>query len=518
MFNGVGRNIPEEIFGLGALPLFDSKGLVKNTQKSKERQINSDRNKIIDSIETAIRETGLKDGMTISFHHHFRNGDYIVNMVLNAISRMGIKDIVLAPSSLSEIHTPLIQHINNGVIRRIETSGLRGELADAISNGLMGVPVVINSHGGRARAIASGELPIDVAFLGVPSCDPAGNANGYSRDHTAASECGSLGYAKVDAQYAKKVVLITDHLVEYPNTPFAIPESQVDYIVVVDSIGDPKGIMSGATRFTRNPKDLLIAQNVAEVIAASGYLVDGFSLQTGSGGASLAATRFLREKMIERNIKASFALGGITGQIVALHEEGLIKRLLDVQGFDLKADESLKNNRFHQQIDAEYYASPDNPGSAVNQLDVTVLSALEIDLEFNVNVITGSDGVIRGASGGHCDSAAGAACSIIVAPLIRGRIPTILDRVHTVVTPGCSIDVLVTDQGIAVNPRRQDLYHNLKKANLPVMSIEALKAKADKIVGIPEPIKVEDKIVGVVKYRDGSVIDVIHQIKRESFR
>jgi citrate lyase subunit alpha/citrate CoA-transferase len=518
MYNAIGRNIPNEIFGLGSLQSFDSQRVVKNIQKSKDRLINSDRNKILDSLETAIRETGLKDGMTISFHHHFRNGDYIVNMVLKAIARMGIKDLTILPSSLTDIHAPLIQHIKNGVIRRIETSGLRGELAEAISNGLMNIPVVINSHGGRARAIASGELPIDVAFLGVPSCDPAGNANGYSRDNAGTSECGSLGYAKVDAQFAKKVVLITDHLVEYPNTPFGIPESRVDYVVVVDAIGDPKGIMSGATRFTKNPKDLLIAQSAADVIAASGYFEDGFSLQTGSGGASLAATRFLREKMIERNIKASFALGGITGQMVDLHEEGLIKKLLDVQGFDLKAVTSLKNNRFHQQIDAEYYASPDNQGSAVNQLDVTVLSALEIDVDFNVNVITGSDGVIRGASGGHCDSAAGAACSIIVAPLIRGRMPSILDRVHTVVTPGCSIDVLVTDQGIAVNPRRQDLYANLKKANLPVISIEELKAKANQIVGIPEPIQVEDRIVGVVKYRDGSVIDVIHQVKKDPWK
>lgn len=516
MFNGIGHKIPEEIFGIGTLRLFESNGIVKNTQRSKDRQRNPERNKILDSLETAIRETGLKDGMTISFHHHFRNGDYVVNMVMDTIARMGIKDLVLAPSSLTNIHAPLIHHIKNGVIRRIETSGIRGELAEAISSGLMDVPIIINSHGGRARAIAKGELPIDVAFLGVPSCDPAGNANGYFKDNTVGSECGSLGYAKVDAQYAKNVVLITDNLVDYPNTPFAIPESQVDYIVVVDSIGDPKGIMSGATRYTKNPKDLLIAQNAADVIAASGYFEDGFSLQTGSGGASLAATRFLREKMIERNIKASFALGGITGQMVALHEEGLIKRLLDVQGFDLKADESLKNNPYHQQIDAEYYASPDNPGSAVNQLDITVLSALEIDLDFNVNVITGSDGVIRGASGGHCDSAAGAACAIIVAPLIRGRMPTILDRVHTVVTPGCSIDILVTDQGIAVNPRRQDLYDNLRKANLPLMSIDELKTKANKIVGMPEPIKVKDKIIGVVKYRDGSVIDVIHQVKKES--
>jgi citrate lyase subunit alpha/citrate CoA-transferase len=518
MKNGIGREIPAEINGIRMLRAYQKNffnGHPKNLQRSKERQRNPDNNKIIPSIEAAVKETGLKDGMTISFHHHFRNGDYVVNMVLDTIARMGIKDLVLAPSSLSDIHAPLINHIKNGVIRRIETSGLRGDLAQTISNGIMDIPVVINSHGGRARAIVSGELPIDVAFLGVPSCDAYGNANGYSRENNAASACGSLGYAKVDAQHAKKVVLITDNLVEYPNVPFGIPESQVDYIVVVDAIGDPKGIVSGATRYTTNPKDLLIAKYVADVIEASGYFEDGFSMQTGSGGAALATTRFLREKMIAREIKASFALGGITGQIVELHEEGLIRRLLDVQSFDLKAVESLKNNRFHHQIDAGYYANPDNEGCAAHQLDVVVLSALEIDLDFNVNVITGSDGVIRGASGGHCDTAAGASVAIIVAPLIRGRMPSILDHVNTVITPGHTVDILVTDQGIAVNPLRKDLYHNLQSAKLPVVSIEELKAKADRIVGKPEPIKVEDKIVGVVKYRDGSVIDLIYQIKKE---
>jgi len=518
MLNGVKREIPSQFNGLGTLRPYEAKitnGQAKNTEKLKDRQMNRSRNKIIDSLEDAIRATGLKDGMTISFHHHFRNGDYIINMVMNTIARMGIKDLTLAPSSLMDVHAPLIEHIKNGVIRRIETSGLRGELANEISNGLMDIPVVINSHGGRARAIESGELQIDVAFLGVPSCDPYGNANGYSRVGTSASACGSLGYAKVDAAYAKQVVLITDNLVPYPNVPFAIPESQVDYIVVVDCIGDPKGIVSGATRYTKNPKELLIAKYAADVIEHSGYFYDGYSLQTGSGGAALATTRFLRDKMIANNIKASFALGGITQQIVEMHEEGLINRILDVQSFDLKAVESLKNNRFHHQIDAAYYASPDNEGCAAHQLDVVVLSALEIDLDFNVNVITGSDGVIRGASGGHCDTAAGASVAIIVAPLIRGRMPTILDKVNTVITPGHTVDVLVTDQGIAVNPSRQDLLDNLRGSGLPIMSIEELKEKADRIVGKPEPINWEDKIVGVVKYRDGSVIDVIRQVKKE---
>jgi citrate lyase subunit alpha/citrate CoA-transferase len=515
MKNGIGRDIPESIYGIQSLRPYQKNiinGFAKNTQHSKERQRNPERNKVIASIETAIRKTGLTDGMTVSFHHHFRNGDYIVNMVMDVIAKMGIKDLTLAPSSLTDIHAPLVGHIKNGVVRRIETSGLRGELATAISGGLMDIPVVINSHGGRARAIAGNELPIDVAFLGVPSCDPYGNANGYSRENNAASACGSLGYAKVDALHAKNVVLITDNLVDYPNVPFGIPESQVDYIVVVDAIGDPKGIMSGATRDTTNPKELLIARHAADVIEASGYFLDGFSLQTGSGGASLATTKFLREKMIAQNIQASFALGGITGQIVALHEEGLIRRLLDVQSFDLRAVESLKNNRFHHQIDAEYYASPDNEGCAAHQLDVVVLSALEIDLDFNVNVITGSDGVIRGASGGHSDTAAGASVTIVVAPLIRGRMPTVLEQVNTVVTPGQTVDVLVTDQGIAVNPLRRDLSDNLKAAKLPVICIEELKAKADRVVGKPDPIRFGDKIVGVVKYRDGSVIDVIRQV------
>jgi len=519
MQNGVKREIPAEVAGIGPLKPYSNQlvgGQAKNTERLKDRQLNPAKNKIIGSLEEVIRATGLRDGMTISFHHHFRNGDFVINMVMDVIASMGIKDLVLAPSSLIDIHAPLVQHIKNGVVRRIETSGLRGELANEISNGLMDIPVTINSHGGRARAIASGELPIDVAFLGVPSCDPYGNANGYSRGKIAASACGSLGYAKVDAMYAKNVVLITDNLVPYPNVPFAIPESQVDYIVVVDCIGDPKGIVSGATRYTTNPKELLIAKRAADVIEASGYFYDGYSLQTGSGGSALATTRYLREKMIAADIKASFALGGITQQIVEMHEEGLIHRVLDVQSFDLCAVESLKDNRFHHQIDAEYYASPDNEGCAAHQLDVVILSALEIDVDFNVNVITGSDGVIRGASGGHCDTAAGASVTIITAPLIRGRIPTILSKVNTVVTPGNTVDILVTDQGTAVNPLRTDLLANLKAANIPVCTIEELKAKADKIVGEPAPIQWEDKIVGVVKYRDGSVIDVIRQVKKSS--
>jgi citrate lyase subunit alpha/citrate CoA-transferase len=322
-----------------------------------------------------------------------------------------------------------------------------------------------------------------------------------------------MGYAKCDAQYAKKTVIITNNIVHFPNVPFGIPESDVDYIVKVDEIGDPAGIMTGATRFTTNPKELVMAEAAADVIEASGRLTDGFSFQTGTGGASLAVSRFLREKMLVRGITASFALGGITGSIVDLHEEGLIKKLLDVQGFDLKAADSLKTNRFHHQISAEYYASPRGAGAAVNQLDVVVLSALEADVNFNVNVLTGSDGVIRGAIGGHQDTAYGASVSIVVCPLTRGRLPCIVDRVGTIVTPGKTVDVIVTEHGIAVNPEREDLKERFTAARLPVLPITELRAMVESLVGKPDPVEYTDRVVGLVTYRDGSIIDLIHQVK-----
>lgn len=495
-----------EIKGIGKVKPYC--GIGGKNVKNEFMKFPKEKNKILKNIETAVEEIGLKDGMTVSFHHHFRNGDYIVNMVIDVIAKLGIKDIKVAASSLTSAHDPMIEHIRNGVITKIETSGLRGELAKQISRGLLDIPIVIRSHGGRARAIENGELVIDVAFLGVSACDCQGNSNGcYGK-----SVCGSLGYAKVDANYAKKVIIITDNIVEYPNLPVSIPQTKVDYIVKVDEVGDPKGIISGATRLTKDPRELLIAKNTANFIKASGYLKNGFSMQTGSGGASLAVTQFLKDIMVKENIKASFALGGITEQLVELHEDGLVSCLFDTQSFDLRSAESIGKNSRHYEIDASFYASPGNKGCVVDRLDFVILSALEIDLNFNVNVITGSDGIIMGASGGHSDTAYGSKMSIVVAPLIRGRIPTVIEKVNTIVTPGETVDVIVTDRGIAVNPLRQDLMDKVSSLKFPILSIDALMEKAEKITGKPKPIEYKDKIVGVVEYRDGTIIDLIRQV------
>ena len=512
MRNILGVEFPEQIEGIGELKAFDGKRHGGTAFEDGLKAPKGRNNKVLESMEKAIELSGLRDGMTISFHHHFRNGDYIVNMVLDILAKMGFKDLVVAASSLTDCHTPMIEHIKSGVVKRIETSGLRGELANAVSDGLMDFPVVFRSHGGRAYDIASGSLKIDVAFLGAPSCDHAGNANGFNREGDNSYDCGSLGYAMVDAHYANRTIILTNNIVSYPNTPCAIPEIDVDYIVKVDEIGNPKGISSGATRFTTNPRELKIAQMAVDIMESSGYFKDGFSFQTGTGGAALAATRFLRDKMVKNHIKADFALGGITGAMVKLHEEGLIKKLLDVQDFDLEAARSIKENPFHCEISGHHYAGPGLEGAAVEQLDIVVLSALEIDKNYNVNVLTGSDGIIRGAIGGHPDTASRAKLTIVVAPLIRGRIPTILDRVNTIVTPGSTVDVFVTEYGVAVNPLRQDLIEKLASANIKLNTIEELQRTAEQIVGKPKAVVYGEKIVGLVYYRDSSVIDVIKQI------
>lgn len=486
--------------------LFD--GFAKKTPYLADPKAKLDR-KVVDSIEEAVRRTGLKDGMTISFHHGFREGDKTINMVVGILAKMGFKDLTLAPSSLLNVNSALIEHIKSGVIRRIYSSGMRGKLAEAISHGLMDNPINIHSHGGRVALIQSGEIAIDVAFLGVSVCDAFGNANGISGK----SRCGSLGYAMVDAQFARKVVMLTEEIGPYPNTPASIRQDQVDWIVKVDQVGDPSKISVGAARATTNPRELLIARLSADVMEHGGYFEDGFSMQTGTGGSATATTRFLEHRMRRKGIKCAWALGGQTGGMVDLHKKGLIDTLLDTQSFDADAAESLRTSPKHIEISTNFYANPFSKGTAIDRLDMVILSALEIDLDFNVNVLTGSDGVMRGASGGHSDTAAGANLSIVVAPLIRSRIPTVVKRVTTLVTPGETIGVLVTDHGIAVNPRRPEVAERLKAAGLPVFTIEELYKRAISLTGEPQPIEFLDKVVGIVRYRDGSVIDVVRQVK-----
>lgn len=459
------------------------------------------------SLQAALEACDLFDGMTISFHHHLRAGDGIVMMTVALLARMGIKDIRLAASSLTSAHEGLVPYLRDGTITRIWTSGVRTALGEAISAGELATPAVIHSHGGRARAITTGELTIDLAIIAASSADTLGNCTGI----TGPSAFGSLGYAQVDAQYARHTVVVTDHIVPYPCLPISIAQTQIDHVVKVDAIGDVRKIASGATRITTAPMDLRLARLVADVIHASQQMVPGFNFQLGSGGASLAVAKFLRPYLHQTQCKGGFLLGGIVAEAVKLKQEGFFDTIIDVQSFDSTVAQSMLNDPRHVEVSADTYANPFNGGCMTNQVDICVLSALEIDTDFNVNVITGSQGVIMAASGGHSDTAYGATLTIVVCPSFRGRVPTLLERVTTCVTPGENIDVLVTERGICVNPRRPELAQQLRAAKLPVLDIHTLKAKVDALLGVPAAQAFEERIVGVVQYRDGSVIDVIRK-------
>ncbi|MGF7210663.1 citrate lyase subunit alpha/citrate CoA-transferase [Skermanella aerolata] len=467
--------------------------------------------KVLPSIRAAIEACGLTDGATVSFHHHLRNGDDVLRAVMAEIAALGLRDIRIAPSSLFPVHAPLVDHIRSGVVTGISTAYMAGPVAEAVARGWLATPAVMQTHGGRARAIESGDLPIDVAFVAAPTADTYGNLNGVEGK----SACGTLGYPMVDAKHARRVVAITDNLVSYPACPIDITQEDVDYVVAVDSIGDPRQIVSGSTRVTDKPDGLKIAATAARVIAASGLLKDGFSFQTGAGGVSLATAACLRDVMVGRGIVGSFAAGGITGTIVEMFQAGLFRTLFNVQCFDLKAVESYRRDAAHQSMSASMYANPHNKGAVVNQLDAMVLGAAEVDLDFNVNVTLGAGGLIIGGSGGHSDTAAGAKLALVTTKLTAKSYPKIVDRVACITTPGETIDVVVTDEGVAVNPQRPDLRDRLLSEGLSVVTIGELREKAMRLTGEAVGAAPKERsggtgrIVAVAEYRDGTVIDLV---------
>ena len=463
-------------------------------------------NKMVQNISELFDKLEIKDGATLSFHHHLRNGDYVLNMVFEEVKRRGIKDITLVASSIFPCHEPIVPLIKDGTIKNVITSYMSGPVAESISHGDLKGTLVMQSHGGRARAIMEGSVKIDVAFIGAPATDVHGNISATEGK----AFCGTLGYAIADSIMAEKTVAITDTILELEGKT-EIPSERIDYILKVDSIGDPNGIISGTTRITKDPVGLRIAQKAVEVMVATGLVREGMCYQSGAGGVSLAVTKFLGDYMEREGIKGKFASGGVTGDLCDMKNRGLFDRIYDVQCFDLKSAEDIKNDPRHITMSAEKYASP-YKDAIVNSLDFVILGATELDTDFNVNVTTGHDGVIMGGSGGHQDTAYGAKVSIIVSKLFQSRIPLIVDRVGVISTPGSTVDVLVTERGVAVNENRNDIIEALKAHNIEVMTIKELKELSDSLTGVPEKKRDESKrVIGYMEYRDGQVLDKIYQ-------
>jgi len=510
--NAAGREVLVEINGEKHIP-FKGVNKHKPTGKKAAPPIRScidypwDGDKRLESIKEALKKVGIKDGMTISTHHHLRNGDYVANMVFDAAAELGVKNLRWFPSASFPIHAPIIKHLESGVIHHIEGS-MNGPLGDFASRGKMKGTAILRSHGGRYQAVQDGEVHIDIAVISAPCADPFGNANGLY----GSAACGLLGFALADSQYADYVIVVTDNLVPFPCIPWQIQGNYVDYVVEVESIGDPSKIVSGTTQLTRSPDRLLIAEMAAQFALEAGIVKDGFSFQAGAGGTSLAFAVFLRNIMKKNNVKARFVRGGSTRYLTQLLEEGLTDYILDGQTFDLEGVRSMRENPNHQDTSPFTSYNFHGKGNFASMVDVVVLGATEVDVNFNANVVTHSDGRLLHGIGGWQNCLYGKTV-ILPIPLFRDRIPVIVDEVTTLVGPGELIDVIVTERGIAINPRRKDLINAVKGTNLPIRSIEELKKEAEKICGgKPKKPKLGEKIIAAIKWVDGTIIDVVRQV------
>jgi citrate lyase subunit alpha/citrate CoA-transferase len=510
--NAVGRRVPAVVNGKEQIA-FRGVGAHEPQGRKQAPPIRSCRDyppsgdKRLPDLKAALEACGLKNGMTLSTHHHLRNGDAVALMALNAAAELGSKDLMWFPSASFPCHEPVIGLMEQGIVHHIEGS-MNGPLGEFCSRGKMRGLGVLRSHGGRWQAVQDGEVPIDIAVIAAPTADPFGNADGSHGP----SACGSLGFALADSIYAEHVIVVTDNLVPFPCIPWQIQGNNVDYVVEVDSIGDPAKIVSGTTQITKSPDRLLIAEYVARFLRDAGIMRDGFSFQAGAGGIALAFVQYLKQMMKEDGVKARFVRGGSTQYLVDLLREGLTDYILDGQTFDLAAVESIASDPQHVATSPFTSYNYHGKGNFASMVDAAVLGATEVDVNFNANVNTHSDGVLLHGIGGW-QNCLFAGCTILAVPAFRDRIPVLVDEVTTMTGPSELIDVVITERGVAINPRRADLLDALQGSTLPVRPIEDIKDEVERLMGgAPAKARLTDRPVAVIKWVDGTVLDTVWQL------
>jgi citrate lyase subunit alpha/citrate CoA-transferase len=468
----------------------------------------ADGNKVVKTLKVALKKAGIRNGMTISTHHHLRDGDLLTNMLFDVVREMGVRGIRWFPSASFPCQEHLIPYLKSGVINHIEGS-MNGPLGRFASEGNMRGTGVLRSHGTRYQAVQDGEVHIDIAVIAAPMADRFGNANGVGGP----SACGPLGFALADSEYADRVIVVTDTLVPFPCVPWAIQGNNVDFVVHVPSLGNPEQIVSGTTIITRSPDRQLIAEYAARFVEAAGIMRDGFSFQAGAGGTSLAFVRNLKERMIARGVKARFVRGGSSQHLVELLDQGLTDYILDGQAFDQAGVRSLRDNPRHVATSPFTSYNYHGKGNFASLVDLVVLGATEVDLDFNANVVTHSDGYLLHGIGGWQDCLF-AGCTMLAVPSFRDRIPVVVDRVTTLCGPGELIDVVVTERGIAVNPRRKDLLAAVERSGLPIRDLGDIQKEIHGICGgkPAAPNVDERRAVAVVKWVDGTILDTVFKV------
>lgn len=462
--------------------------------------------KQVQTLKDALIKCGLKDGMTLSFHHQLRNGDYVVNQTLDACREVGVKNLRLAQTALFNVHEPVIDHIKEGMVTRIEGS-VNGVVGDYISKHPLSHPVILRSHGGRWAAVRTGELHVDIAVIAASQADRRGNATGIRGKHA----FGKISYSQPDMMHADHVIIVTDDLVDYPCLYQEVHEGYVDCVVEVEKIGDPEKIVTGSLKITEDPMKLKIARDCIDLMDAAGLITNDLIFQLGAGGISLAAVPYLQQRLEEKNVVAKCQTGGLTKYIIDMYHAGRLKTMYHCQLFDTHAVQFVSEDPpiFG---DIGHYADASSKGRTIDMLDAAILGATEVDVNFNVNVNTHSDGRLLHGIGGHQDVAAGANLTMITCPIFRKDNPIVRDHVTTITSPGDIVDAIVTDQGIAINPKRKDLLKAIGNT-IDLISIEELRDMAYEETGGPHSLEFTDSLVGMTKYFDGTVLDMIYQVK-----
>ncbi|KPK74341.1 MAG: citrate lyase subunit alpha, partial [Phycisphaerae bacterium SM23_30] len=239
---------------------------------------------------------------------------------------------------------------------------------------------------------------------------------------------------------------------------------------------------------------------------------EGFCFQAGAGGISLAFVSFLHERMRQAGIKARLVTGGISDFMVKMLEAGDADYLIDAQDFDLSGVKSIGAHKSHVPVSIYHLYDNHSKGNFMCFLDTVVLGATEVDVDFNANVATHSDGLLLHGIGGW-QNCMFTKCTILAMPSFRNRVPVIREEVTTVCAPGELVDVVVTERGLAINPRREDLIEATRGSDLPIRDIRKIKEEVEEICGgAPAKPKLGEKVVAVIEWVDGTVLDSVYQV------
>ena len=524
--NAIGRKVPVEVNGVVKKPFkeaFDpeySDPLAGRPGKSGMRDGKSKVTSLDDVISL------ISDGDWISYPHYYRLGDHCLKMVIDKLREKGKKGIYLLGNAFFDNCVPwLPEAIADGTLAGITGSCYRGMGKHLMQGDFLPWIVTGYGHGNRVRRFHTGEVKVKVAFGPVPIADKWGNANGLMGDP--GSWAGPLGLFLADTLWAENVCLLAGEISDSYLFPRSLSMVDVDHVVKVDNPGDSSGIGSGTLdieKIRANKFNSQIAGQVINVMQAAGTIFDGFNFQVGSG-AGLIVLDELYRILKEREIKAGFAIGGCTSLHVEMLQAGVIDNLLHGQCFE-PSERVIKSMLFdhnHYEISTGEYDDMANKENAVNMLDVSVLSTLEMDTSFNINSIC-AGGRIIGGIGGAQGVAAGSELTIMFLPLATGKkesgkgFARIVDSVYTVSIPGEVIDVAVTEEYIALNPKSKSKYIDALRSGAPskglkLVSIEelhdlSLKAAAE-IGKTPARPEVTDIPVEAVEWRDGTILDTI---------